>query len=138
MVNYSKRTLLRSYEFNETIAPGVFRAPHSFPLARAIRALIDTGMHYKRWSKQKALDKTEEYWGRPWGGVDRYLVSPGQGCGYMVGRLKFLELRERAKRELGDKFNIRDFHDLVLKNGSMPLTLLDRNVERWIEKKKSL
>jgi uncharacterized protein (DUF885 family) len=68
--------------------------------------------------------------------IERYLVNPGQALAYKVGMLKILELRERARTELGDKFNIREFHDQVLKNGSMPMSILERVIDEYIAAKK--
>jgi uncharacterized protein (DUF885 family) len=68
--------------------------------------------------------------------TNRYIVWPGQACSYKVGMLKILELRERAKQELGPKFELRAYHDLVLKNGALPLDLLEDNVNSWIAKQK--
>jgi uncharacterized protein (DUF885 family) len=67
--------------------------------------------------------------------VERYIVSPGQACAYKVGQLKILELRERARRQLGPRFDLRGFHDVLLTNGALPLRLLERVVDEWIEKR---
>ncbi|MCI0443941.1 DUF885 domain-containing protein, partial [bacterium] len=64
--------------------------------------------------------------------VERYIVSPGQACAYKVGQLKILELREKAKKELGGRFNIKEFHNVVLKNGAMPMQILEQQVDRYI------
>jgi uncharacterized protein (DUF885 family) len=69
--------------------------------------------------------------------IERYLVNPGQALAYKVGMMKILALRERARAELGDKFDIREFHDAVLKNGSLPLTVLENVVDTWIASKKA-
>ena len=92
---------------------------------------MDTGLHAKRWTRQQAIDygiRADE--------VDRYVVQPGQACAYMIGELKIVELRERAKRELGDKFSLREFHNVVLGTGMAPLDILEQQVERHIRTKK--
>ena len=107
---------------------------------RAIRLVVDTGIHHKRWSREQAIDyfrqngllserdaKKE---------VERYINNPGQATSYMVGQIKILELRERAERALGDKFDIRDFHAAVLENGAMPLDILDAQVNAYIARTK--
>ena len=107
---------------------------------RAIRLVVDTGIHHKRWSREQAIDyfrqngllserdaKKE---------VERYINNPGQATSYMVGQIKILELRERAERTLGDKFDIRDFHAAVLENGAMPLDILDAQVNAYIARTK--
>lgn len=106
---------------------------------RARRLVVDTGLHAKRWTRQQAID----YLGpNPAGSaaaeVDRYVSNPGQACSYMIGELKFVELRERSKRELGEKFSLREFHNYVLGVGRVPLDILDQQVNRWIASKKGV
>ena len=107
---------------------------------RAVRLVVDSGMHYKRWTREQAIDYMIEKTGIADGDVvaeiERYLVWPGQALAYKVGMLKILELRERAKQELGDKFDIRRFHDVVLGSGAMPLSVLEQQVDRWIAEQK--
>jgi uncharacterized protein (DUF885 family) len=107
---------------------------------RAVRLVVDTGMHHKRWSREQAIQYMLEHTGmgedEVTAEIERYLVNPGQALAYKVGMLKLLELREKARTELGDKFDIREFHDQVLKNGSMPLSLLERVVGDYIAGKK--
>jgi uncharacterized protein (DUF885 family) len=94
---------------------------------------VDTGIHYKRWTRQQAIDYMEAHSASAHESVvseiERYIVMPGQACAYKIGMLKILELRERARESLGDQFDLRQFHSLVLKNGSMPLALLEQVVE---------
>ena len=107
---------------------------------RAVRLVVDTGMHSKHWTREQAIDYMIANTGMPEGEVvteiERYLVNPGQALAYKVGMLKILELRERAKTSLGTKFDIRDFHDAVLKNGAMPLSVLENVIDAYIAHKK--
>ena len=121
---------------------GQYRDPNSdfgrlqLELHRAIRLVVDTGIHAKRWSKAEAATYTRENSADPLGGIDkameRYSVMPGQATAYMVGRLKIIELRDRAQKALGPDFDIRDFHDVVLRTGAVPLDILEENVDAWI------
>ncbi|HSH27251.1 MAG TPA: DUF885 domain-containing protein, partial [Wenzhouxiangella sp.] len=108
---------------------------------RAVRLVVDTGMHYKRWTREQAIDYMLANTGMGEGEVEaeieRYLVMPGQALAYKVGMMKILELRERARRELGDDFSLPEFHDQVLGNGALPLILLERVVDDWIERKQA-
>lgn len=105
-------------------------------LFRAVRLVVDTGLHYKRWSRQKAITYMEETTGMPHGDVvaeiERYIVMPGQACAYMIGMLKILELREKVKTALSDNFDLKAFHNVILRNGALPLELLERVVDRYI------
>lgn len=107
---------------------------------RAVRLVVDTGMHHKRWSREQAIQYMLEHTGmgedEVTAEIERYLVNPGQALAYKVGMLKILELREKARTELGDRFDIREFHDQVLKNGSMPLSILERVVGDYIASKR--
>ncbi len=109
-------------------------------LFRAVRLVVDTGIHSKRWTREKAIEYMLNNTGMAESDVEaeieRYIVMPGQATAYKVGMIKILELREKAKRELGDKFDLRDFHDVVLKNGAVPLDILERLVNEYIEKTK--
>jgi uncharacterized protein (DUF885 family) len=106
----------------------------SFELSRAARLVLDTGIHAKGWSRQEAADYYEAATGRPASpsAMDRYVILPGQGCGYTIGLLKILELRHQAMDQLGSAFDIRAFHDLILGHGPLPLEILERVVEDWI------
>ncbi|TGD81508.1 DUF885 domain-containing protein [Hymenobacter wooponensis] len=108
-------------------------------LFRAVRLVVDTGIHDKRWTREQAIDYMRTHTGQAESDVvveiERYIVNPGQACAYKMGMLKILELRERAKQALGPKFDMRDFHEVVLKNGAMPLSLLERVVNAYIEQK---
>ena len=109
-------------------------------MLRAVRLVVDSGMHHKRWTREEAIDYMVNYTGQDRDSVtteiERYLVWPGQATAYKIGMLKILELRERAKTELGDKFDIRDFHRVVLGNGDVPLFLLEQQVDNYIAAEK--
>ena len=105
-------------------------------LFRSVRLVVDTGLHRKRWTPQQAMDYMQSHTGMPEAEVRsevyRYLVQPGQACSYKIGHLKFVELRERTRDALGERFDIRAFHDLVLGNGAVPLAVLEASVDDWI------
>lgn len=105
-------------------------------LFRAVRLVVDTGMHYKRWSRERAIEYMAGNTGMARSDViaeiERYLVMPGQACAYKVGMMKLLELREKARRELGEAFDIREFHNRILMNGAMPLEVVESVIDRWI------
>jgi len=109
-------------------------------LFRAVRLVVDTGIHDQHWTREQAIDYMRRTTGMALSDVtaeiERYIVMPGQACAYKVGMLKILELRERAKTQLGPKFDLRDFHDAVLKNGSLPLEVLEQVVNDYIAAKK--
>jgi uncharacterized protein (DUF885 family) len=102
-------------------------------LFRAVRVVVDAGIHSQKWSKETALQYMQNNlgWSSP-NEVDRYIVWPGQACSYTIGRLKIMELREKAQKELGPKFDLKEFHMTVLENGSLPLDLLEEIVEDYI------
>lgn len=108
----------------------------SFDMWRACRLVVDTGLHSKHWTREQAIDYMARNTGLPLNDiaveVDRYISWPGQALAYKIGQRKILELRERARRRLGEKFDIRRFHDCVLGEGSLPLDLLEKNIDRWI------
>ena len=105
-------------------------------LHRAVRLVVDTGMHALHWSREQAIAYVVETEGNhiadATAEVDRYAVWPGQALGYKLGELKIVELRERARDRMGDAFDIRDFHDRVLEDGSLPLNILEQKIDRWI------
>jgi len=94
---------------------------------RARRLVVDTGLHAKRWTRQQAID-----YGIEAAEVERYVVNPGQACSYMIGELKILELREKAKTALGSKFSLKEFHNMVLDTGAVPLEILERQTDAFI------
>lgn len=105
-------------------------------LWRAARLVVDTGIHDQHWTREQAtqylLDNTPNPKGDAIKAIDRYIVMPGQATAYKIGMLKILELRDHAQAELGQDFDIRDFHDVVLRDGPLPLDILQENVEAWI------
>jgi uncharacterized protein (DUF885 family) len=110
-------------------------------MLRAVRLVVDSGIHYKHWTRQQAIDYMAENTGNSMADVvveiERYIVWPGQACAYKVGQLKILALREKARAALGAKFDLGEFHDVVLKNGSLPLTILEQVVDTYIAQKKA-
>jgi len=114
---------------------------YSLSLWRAIRLVLDTGIHDQRWSRERAIryfsdngllsqrDATKE--------VERYFNNPGQATSYMIGQLKILELRDRARTQLGPRFDIRQFHSVVLENGAVPLDVLEELVDTWIAQRRN-
>jgi len=109
----------------------------TYDMWRAIRLVVDTGMHYKDWSRQDAIDLFIENTAKSRldieNEVDRYIAWPGQALAYKIGQLKILELRNKAELELGDKYDIKDFHHEVLKRGSLPLDILEDYINEWIK-----
>ncbi|MCA9213286.1 MAG: DUF885 domain-containing protein [Planctomycetales bacterium] len=121
---------------------GFYEDPYSdfgrltYEMWRACRLVVDTGMHYLGWTRQQAIDFMAENTALSLHNirseVDRYIAWPGQALAYKTGELKIRELRARAEKELGDKFDVREFHDIVLLQGSIPLDILEQNVDAWI------
>ncbi len=122
--------------------PGTFEDPLSdfgrlgSEIWRAVRLVVDTGLHSKGWTEQQAVDyflaNTAAPEGQARSEVRRYIVLPGQATSYKIGMLKIQELRRKAEAELGDDFDIRAFHDTILGGGAMPLAILERRVDEWI------
>jgi uncharacterized protein (DUF885 family) len=100
-------------------------------LFRARRLVVDTGLHTKGWTRQQAID-----YGIAVSEVERYVANPGQACAYMIGQLKIVEVRDKARRELGDKFSLKEFHNVVLRSGAVPLEVLEEVVDEYIRSKK--
>ena len=125
---------------------GLYDDPYSkfgqltYQMWRAVRLVVDTGMHSKHWTRDQAikyfmdnapkaeLDIVNE--------IDRYIAWPGQALAYKMGELKLQELRSRSRQRLGAKFDLKEFHDVVLGSGALPLNILERNVNQWIADKK--
>jgi uncharacterized protein (DUF885 family) len=104
---------------------------------RAVRLVVDSGIHSKGWTREQAIDYMVQTTGmgeaEVTSEIERYMALPGQALAYKVGQLKILELREKARAALGDKFNLKDFHTVVLENGAVPLTVLERLIHDWIK-----
>ncbi len=125
---------------------GFYQDPYSdfgrltYEAWRACRLVVDTGMHAKGWSRQQAIDYLAENTALSMadveGQIDRYISWPGQALAYKIGEIKIRQLRALAEKELGDKFNIRLFHDQLLKNGSLPMALLEELTKDWIKQQK--
>ncbi|GGE93108.1 MULTISPECIES: DUF885 domain-containing protein [Pseudoalteromonas] len=126
---------------------GLYEDPYSdfgrlsMELWRACRLVVDTGIHAMKWTRQQGIDyyvnNTPNATSDGVKMVERHIVMPSQATAYKVGMLKILELREAAKEKLGDKFDIREFHDVVLKNGAVPLNVLEKFVDQWVAKKQA-
>jgi uncharacterized protein (DUF885 family) len=122
---------------------GVYTDPYQYfgalnaELWRAIRLVVDTGLHFKGWSRQDVLDymyaNSAVKEARAVSEAERYMAIPGQALAYKIGQLKIRELRDRAEEALGDRFDVRAFHTEVLIDGSMPLSMLEAKIDRWIE-----
>ena len=126
---------------------GLYADPYSdfgrlaMELWRACRLVVDTGIHHKRWTRQEAIDYLKENTPNPIGDVvnaiERYIVMPSQATAYKIGMLEILRLREDAKRQLGARFDIREFHEVVLSNGPVSLAVLADLIQSWIDKRSS-
>src|SRR4029077_9345742 len=126
---------------------GLYKDPYSkfgqltYDMWRAVRLVVDTGMHAMGWTRDQAIQFFKDNTGKTDQDiiveVDRYIVWPGQALAYKIGQLKIRELRTLAEKELGAKFDKRKFHDVVLENGAVPLNLLESQVKTWIASEKS-
>jgi len=126
---------------------GLYDDPYSkfgqltYEMWRAVRLVVDTGIHSKKWTRQQAIDffaaNTAKTMLDIENEVDRYIGWPGQALAYKMGELKIKELRQRAESELGEKFDLREFHDVVLRNGAVPLDVLEALIEEWIAEMKN-
>lgn len=126
---------------------GFYKDPYSdfgrlaMELWRACRLVVDTGIHAKKWSREKAIAYLIENTPNPQydaeKAIERYIAMPGQATAYMIGKLKIMELREKAMTELGDKFEWAGFHDEILKYGPVPLSVLEENIDNWIASRKA-
>jgi len=126
---------------------GMYRDPYSdfgrlaLELWRAGRLVVDTGIHDKKWTRQQAIDYLKQNTPNSEAdcidSINRYIVMPSQATAYKIGMIKILELRESAKKQLGSKFDLRQFHDVLLTNGALPLDVLEQLVEQWIKSKQN-
>ncbi len=125
---------------------GLYTDPYQYfgmlgaEMHRAIRLVVDTGLHSKGWTREQAIQFSMDNEAEPEAGIiseiERYMANPGQALSYKIGQLKILELREKANKEIGDKFDIRQYHNQVLETGCVPLALLENKINNWIETKK--
>ena len=137
---YSEGWGLYSEELGKDM--GFYTDPYSdfgrlgMELWRACRLVVDTGLHDMRWSREEAIAYLTENTPNPEGdirkAIERYIVYPGQATAYMIGKLKIVELRERAQTSLGDAFSMGAFHDVILKSGPVPLNIMEQRVDEWI------
>ena len=121
---------------------GLFKDPYlyfgmlSSEIHRAIRLVVDTGLHSKEWTREQAiqysLENEAESEASITSEIERYMANPGQALSYKIGQLKLIELRERASKALGDKFDIKEYHNQVLETGCIPLQLLEDKIDAWI------
>jgi len=142
---YAEGWALYSERLGEEV--GFYQDPLSYyghlsdELLRADRLVLDTGVHFKHWNRQQMVDFFHEHSSQDEPSIqsetDRYIAYPGQALAYKLGQLKILELRAQAKKELGDKFSIRDFHDEILNGGALPLDVLEKRVTAWIGEQKA-
>ena len=126
---------------------GLYKTPYekfgrlTYEMWRACRLVVDTGLHWKGWTRERAegcfLENSALSRSNIRSEVDRYISWPGQALGYKIGELKIIELRERAERELGSEFDIRAFHDAILEDGGLPLDILESKMLRWISDRKA-
>jgi prolyl oligopeptidase len=109
----------------------------TYDMWRAVRLVVDTGMHYKGWSRQRAIDYFKSNAPKSEldiiNEIDRYISMPGQALAYKIGQLKILALRAEAEQRLGEEFDIKAFHDIVLGSGAIPLDVLQTNVRDWLD-----
>jgi uncharacterized protein (DUF885 family) len=126
---------------------GFYQDPYSYyghlqdDMLRAIRLVVDTGLHHKHWTRQQVVDFFHEHSPEDEVSVqsetDRYIADPAQALGYKIGQLEILELRQYAKDRLGDKFDIRAFHDELLNGGALPMDVLKERIQEWVEIQKT-
>ncbi len=126
---------------------GFYEDPYSdfgrltMELLRAVRLVVDTGLHAKGWTREQViryhLDNTPLSEGAAVKATERYVVSPGQATAYTIGMLRIVAMRERARRELGGQFDLREFHDVILRTGAVPISVLERQVDDWIDSKRT-
>lgn len=124
------------YETNMYDDPLQHYGALTFETWRACRLVVDTGLHYKKWTREQAVSFMKKHMANSEldirSEVDRYLVLQGQALSYKIGELKIKQLRQKATEKLGDRFDVKSFHDTLLKNGALPLSILEKEVEQWV------
>ena len=125
---------------------GLYTDPYQYlgmlngEIHRAIRLVVDVGLHSKGWTREQAiqysLDHEAESESNIIAEVERYMALPGQALSYKIGQLKFIELRAKAEKKLGDKFNIKEYHDKILESGCIPIKMLEERIDFWIALKR--
>jgi uncharacterized protein (DUF885 family) len=125
---------------------GMFTDPYQYygrladEMLRAMRLVVDTGLHTRNWTREQAieymLDNSSMAPSDAEAEVERYIAIPGQALGYKIGQLRIRELRNKAQAALGSRFDVREFHSVVLRDGSLPLSVLEAKIDRWIASKK--
>jgi uncharacterized protein (DUF885 family) len=138
--SYGEGWALYSESLGEEL--GLYDDPYQYfgmlsaEMHRAIRLVVDTGLHTKGWSREKAiqysLDNEAESEAGITSEIERYMANPGQALSYKIGQLKIRELRSNAEQKLGDKFDIKMFHEKVLESGCIPLQLLEEKINKWV------
>lgn len=121
---------------------GLYTDPYQYfgrlsgEMHRAIRLVVDTGIHYKKWTREQAIQYSMDHEARSEAGItaeiERYMANPGQALSYKIGELKIEELRDKARKEMGDKFDIRQYHNQVLATGCVPIEILEQTIDKWI------
>jgi uncharacterized protein (DUF885 family) len=134
--------------YAESLGPelGLFKDPYQYfgmllgEMHRAVRLVVDTGIHAKGWTREEALRySADQEGGSPAkyvAEIERYMAAPGQALSYKIGQLKFIELRRFAEKELGPKFDVRAFHDQILAGGALPLAVLESHLREWVSSRR--
>jgi prolyl oligopeptidase len=131
--------------YSESLGPdlGLYKDPYSkfgaltYEMWRAVRLVVDTGIHYRGWTRQQAIDFFKDNAAKTEldivNEIDRYIGNPGQALAYKIGQLRILAIRRSAEQALGDRFNVRAFHDELLGAGALPLDILQQRMDTWLE-----
>jgi uncharacterized protein (DUF885 family) len=125
---------------------GMFSDPYQYygrlsdEMLRAMRLVVDTGLHTKGWTREKAIqymiDNSSMARTDVEAEVERYIANPGQALGYKIGQIRIREMRNKAEKALGSRFDIKEFHRQILSDGALPMDILEKKIDRWIDTKK--